>query len=405
MLDDLDLAWEEHQEPRRRRGAPPSRQTRQRRRREKKRRRRSFGALFISFILLAALGGGVYWGLGKVQEFFGSPDFEGNPQEVAVNVTVEEGDTATDIGTELFEKKVVKSVKAFVNAASAEPRSKNIQPGTYKLYEQTKASVALSMLLDPETNLIVNGVLIREGLSAIQTYKVLSEATGIPQEDFAEAAKDPLKLGVPDWWFNRQDEKDAKVSIEGFLFPDTYQFAPDAKAADMLKVMVDRFNTVVGDLKFVDTVQQGLSISPFEALIVASLAQTEAGNEADMAKVSRVAYNRLFKDFPCGCLQFDVTANYWLELNGKPTKSSDDLTNAELHDAKNPYNTHDVKGLPVGPISNPGKAALEGAMKPASGSWYYFVAIDKEGRSAFATTLAEHQQNEQLACRNGVLTC
>ena len=73
MLDDLDLAWEEQQEPgRRRRADPPSRQVRQRRRKERKRRRRSFGALFISFLLLAVLGGGVYWGVGKIQEFFGA---------------------------------------------------------------------------------------------------------------------------------------------------------------------------------------------------------------------------------------------------------------------------------------------------------------------------------------------
>src|SRR5262245_11790768 len=75
MLDDLDLAWED-QEPRRRRGAPPSRQARQRKRKERGRRRRSYGALFISVLLLATLGGGVYWGLGKISDYFGAPDYD-----------------------------------------------------------------------------------------------------------------------------------------------------------------------------------------------------------------------------------------------------------------------------------------------------------------------------------------
>jgi len=405
MLDDLDLAWEEQQETRRRRGGPPSRQVRQRRRKEKKRRRRSFGALFISFVLLAALGGGVYWGVGKAQEFFGTPDYTSNPATTPVNVKVDPGDSAAEIGQELYTKKVVKSVKAFVAAAAAEPKSKNIQPGTYSLFEQMPASAALAYLLDPDKHMVVNKVLIREGLTAIQTFKKLSEATGIPEKEFADAAKDPIKLGVQDWWFKRDDGKKVEKSIEGFLFPDTYRLDPGLTATQILAMMVNQFNTVAGDLNFADTVQSGLQISPFEALIVASLTQVEAGNAKDLPKVARVAYNRLFKGFPCGCLQFDVTANYWLEKQGKPTKASKDLTEADLHDPKNPYNTHDVKGLPVGPISNPGKAALEAAMKPEAGPWFYFVAIDKDGNSAFATTLAEHQRNQQLACKNGVLTC
>lgn len=406
MLDDLDLAWEEQQEPRRRRGAPPSRQARQRMRKERRRRRRSFGALFISFVLLAALGGGVYWGVGKLQEHFGAPDYPGNPQEVAVNVTVEAGDTATDIGTELYEKNVVKSVKAFVNAAAVEPRSKNIQPGTYKLYEETKASVALDMLLDPGKNLAGELVTIPEGKTAIDTYNILATATGIAVEEFEKAAPEAMKK-IPDYWFKLSDDNPRKIikSIEGFLFPETYRFSPEASAQEILETMIDQFLTVVGDLKFTETVENGLGITPFEALIVASLAQVEAGKEADMGKVARVAYNRAYKDFACQCLQFDVVVNYWLQKNGKDTKASKDMTRSELDDTKNPYNTHVLKGVPPGPISNPGKAALQGAMDPPSGNWYYFVAVDDQGTTKFASTLAEFDKLRLEACRNGIVAC
>src|SRR5258707_11722169 len=118
MLDDLDLAWEE-QESGRRRGGPPTRQVRQRRRKEKKRRRRSFGALFISLLLLVILGGGVYWGVGKAQEFLGAPDYVGNPAKVPVSVTIDKGDIASVIGSKLYDKKVVKSVKAYTKAVAA----------------------------------------------------------------------------------------------------------------------------------------------------------------------------------------------------------------------------------------------------------------------------------------------
>jgi UPF0755 protein len=405
MLDDLDLAWEE-QETRRRRGQPASRQQRQRRKKEKKRQRRSFGALFISLLLLVALGGGVYWGVGWIQETFGVTDYEANPAKVEVEVVVKPGDGAAAIAEELFNKKVVASAKAFVKAAEADPKSVNIQPGTYKLYQEMPARIALAYLLEPAKYMVVDQVTIREGLTAIQTFKKLSAATGIPETKFKEAAKDPMALGVQDWWFKRNDGKKSAGTIEGFLFPDTYRFAPKSSAEEILKAMVNRFNTVVGELKFADRVQRDRGgISPYEALIVASLAQVEAGNQEDLGKVARVAYNRLYTDFACKCLQFDVTANYWLELSGKPTKSSAKLLESELHDPKNPYNTHDVEGLPVGPISNPGKSALEGAVNPPAGKWFYFVAIDKEGHSAFAETLSQHRINEALACKNGVLTC
>jgi UPF0755 protein len=403
MLDDLDLAWEDQNDPRR--GAPRSRQARRQRRKERKRRRRSFGALFMSFLLLAALGGGVYWGVGKLQEVFGAPDYTGNPAAVPVNVKVNPGDSSTAIGEELYAKKVVKSVKAFVNAAKAEPRSTDIQPGTYKLFEQTQASVALSMLLDPDKYMLVNKVTIPEGKTVIDTFNLLSKATGIPVKDFADAAKDPEALGIPDFWFKRDDGKKVAVSLEGFLFPDTYRIDPELNAEQILKMLVNQFLTVADDLKFADTVQANLEITPFEALIVASLAQVEAGKEEDFGKVARVAYNRVYKEFACNCLGFDVVVNYWLQKNGKPTKSSKDMGEADLHDPKNPYNTHDNAGLPPGPISNPGKAALEGAMNPPKGNWLYFVAIDKNGTTRFAVTAAEHEANKAIACRNGVLTC
>ena len=104
-------------------------------------------------------------------------------------------------------------------------------------------------------------------------------------------------------------------------------------------------------------------------------------------------------------LQFDVTANYWLQLNGKPTKPSGQLTQSELDDPNNPYNTVSKLGLPIGPINNPGEAAMTGAMDPPVGDWIFFVAVDKAGHSAFAVTAAEHDKNVRQACANGVALC
>jgi UPF0755 protein len=396
MIDELELAFDD--EPverwRHRRG----------RKRGQKKRRGGAGKSVIAFLvvvaMLGALGAGVWYGYDRVQGFFSTADYEGAGQG-EVTVTVKQGDTATDIANALVKADVVKSAKAFTEAARDNSRSQNIQPGTYKLRLQMSGAEALNMLLDLK-NKIVNGVLVREGLSAKATFKALSDATKIPVKEFEAAARDPIGLGIPDWWFKRSDGKPIKTpSIEGFLFPDTYEIDPKWTAKDIVRTMVDRFLTVTGELKL-DEKAQALNLTPYDVLIVASLAQAEAGIPEDLGKVARVAYNRLYGEFPCNCLEMDVTVNYWRELRGLPIKASKDMTASELDDPKNPYNRK-LKGLIPTPINNPGKQALEGAMAPPPGNWLFFVAIDKSGRSAFTNDNDQHLRNIEIAKENGVL--
>jgi UPF0755 protein len=391
MIDELDLAFDEHADrsrPRHRRGS----------RGGKKSSGKSAVAFLMAFILLAVLGGGVYFGYNKVKGFFTAADYDG-AGTTPVQVTIAQGSTLTDIGNTLVDADVVKSTKAFINASEKDARSKNIQNGTYNLKKQMSAKNAVAMLLDPKSR-VTSGVTIPEGQTSMQIYAMLSKATKIPVKDFQVAAKDPVALGVPAFWFNRRDHKTAQKSIEGFLFPDTYEFDPKVTADQILKTMVDRFLKQADDLGFVDKVQSTLSVSPFEGLIVASLTQAESGTDADMPKISRVAYNRAYKNhIP---LQFDTTANYWIQLNGGKAKFSGKLTGSQLDDPKNPYNTVSKLGLPPGPIDNPGKTALQSAMSPAAGPWLFFVVTDKQGNSAFATTNDQHCNNIKKAISNGI---
>jgi UPF0755 protein len=392
MIDELDLAFDEHADktkPRHRRG-----------RGGKKSTGKSGIAFVMAFVLLAALGGGVYFGYNKVKGFFTAADYDGAGGD-PVQITIEKNVSLTTIGNTLVDADVVKSTKAFVNAADENPKGKNIQSGTYNMKKQMSAENAVVLLLDPKSR-VTRGVTLREGLTMMQTFDLLSKATKIPVDDFIEAAQKPEDLGVPAYWFNRRDKKQARKSIEGFLFPDTYEFDPKLDAKGVLSVMVEKFLATAEEIGFVDTVQKNLSVSPFEALIVASLAQAEAGVPKDLPKIARVAYNRAYKQVPPMPLQFDVTANYWLQLKGGAAKHSGQLSKAELNDPKNPYNSVSQAGLTPGPIDSPGKAALEGAMKPASGPWLFFVAVDKDGNSAFAVTDAEHEKNIDKACANGI---
>lgn len=402
-MNELGLSFEEAPAPGKHRGRrrAPADQRRNGKPRKRGRGGRSMVAFLLVVLLLGGLGLGGWMAINWLQEALATPDYDGAGTG-AVTVEIKPGQTAAEIANVLYEADVVASPQAFVDAAKANPLSVNIQPGFYEVPQQMSGANAVEALLDLE-NRVVSQVTIPEGLSIFRTFDRLSEETGIPVAEFEAAAEDPEALGVPDFWFNRDDGRDPAGTVEGFLFPATYEFPPDATAPQILETMVGQFLTVAEELEFADTVRNELNISPNEALVVASLAQAEAGIEEDLPKVARVAYNRVYQaDMP---LRFDVTANYWLEVQGEDPKHSGELTDGELDDPDNPYNTVSQRGLPIGPINSPGRAALEGAMAPADGDWLYFVAIDDSGRSAFANTFEEHQANIQRACENGLPLC
>ncbi|MCL7458447.1 endolytic transglycosylase MltG [Micromonospora sp. MSM11] len=401
MMDDLDLGFDEQdrgEKGKHRRGAV------------RKRKGGSGGgggrgktvlALLLAFVLLGTIGGGAFYGFDRVQGYFVTPDYDGAGTG-EVTVEIKQGALIADMANALVAADVVKSAKAFIEAAEGNARSKNIQPGTYKLRKQMSGESAVTAMLDLK-NRIVNGVTIPEGRTAKNVYKLLSEKTKIPVKDFEAAAKDPIARGVPDWWFKRTDKKKVAPSIEGFLYPDTYEIPPKATAESIIELMVENFLSVTSEMQFADRVQKERGgISPYEALIVASLAQAEAGNKDDLGKVARVAYNRVFGEFPCNCLEMDVTVNYYLELTGQKTKTSAQMTEEELLDTKNPY-SRKLRGLVPTPINNPGKQAMEGAMDPPPGKWLFFVAIDKEGHSAFADTIEQHERNKVKAKEAGII--
>ena len=409
LVDDLGFAWEEDDDE-----APDAQPSRHARRRQRERRRRagrSWVALAVAAVLLGTLGLGAYWGLGALQQFqnvreFLAADYSESDMGDEVTFTVAEGAIGGEIAANLVEQEIIKSRAAFVQLCDKDDRCQGIQPGSYLLRKHSPARLVVEILVDPAN---VNSsatakFTVREGLTVIQTLQRLAEQTGLPLADFQEAAKDPAALGIAADWYVRGDGKQAMTSsIEGFLFPDTYFYDPKATAADILKMMVRQFLHVADEIGLKDKAK-ALGISPYEVLVTASLAQVEAANGNDFAKVARVVYNRAYKNLvACSCLQFDSTVNYWLEQQGKPTKHSGAMTASELNNTKNPWNTgRDSKGLPPSPISNPGKAALLGAAAPAVGDWIYFVAVDNNGTTKFAATDQEHCANIAEAIRNGV---
>lgn len=401
MIDDLDLAFDEHDDKgRHRRG----RAGRNANKRKKSGRGRSGLALLVTLLLLGGLGFGGYLGYEKIRDTFSTPDYQGQGIDETVEVEIKTGATQVDIAKTLKSAGVIKSEKAFTE--SGNPDALKIQPGFYKLRKQMSGSAAVLALLDLK-NRITNGLVLQEGLITLEIYQRLAEKLGLKVEDLKKAAEDPVKLGVPDWWFNRKDgvAQPTPKSVEGFLFPATYEFPPNVTAEGALKIMVNKFLTVTGAMKFADRVQNERKISPYEALVAASIVEAEVNKPDDMGKTARAVYNRAYTDkADTKLLQVDAAINYYLKLQGKDPKHSNDLLQSELNNANNPYNTHKRPGMPITPIGNPGEAALKAAMDPPVGNWLFWVTVDTQGTTLFADNLAGHEANIRTGCQNGFIT-
>lgn len=399
MLDQGHGGWDQSAAPPRR--PPSSREARQRRearlRRKRKQRNRviTFWTFFSIFLL--GLGYGVYNGVGWAQDKFGPKDFAaGDRTTTTVDVRIPSGAGGWDMGAALVEAGVVKTAEGFVGAFDANG-GQQIQPGTWRLFTKMQSVDVVTALLDrakcPAQNAtppcrVVNSVTIPEGLITTQIFPKLAEATSVPVEDFKTAAADPVALGVsPDWFAARPGGGQVIKSVEGFLFPATYDFDGGMTATEILKVMVSTFNDVTKDLKFTDNAK-ALGYTPYEVLITASIIQAEAVFPEDFPKVARVLYNRAFNQAPhCDkCLGLDSTINYWLRVSGREATSSDHILASDIADASNPYNTYIIHGMPPGAIGNPGKATMQAALAPATSSDVFFISIDTAGHMGYAAT-------------------
>lgn len=331
---------------------------------------RRFAVLLVTLLVLGGASYVAYKVLRPVaMEFLESNDYPG-PGSGEVRITIEEGDSGAAIAQRLVDQDVVKSTKAYIEAANANAKSTGIQPGVYELRKQMSAADAVAILVE-SGNRITNAVVIPEGLWAKEIYVKLSEQTGIPVAEYQKAAADAKALGLP---------ASAKGNVEGYLFPASYTFDPDTTAADHLKEMVANSVSRLEKL--------GVTAENMEhVVIVASLVEAEARLEADRPKVARVVENRLAAKMP---LQFDSTVNYAIGKHGITTTDA-----ARALD--NPYNTYKIVGLPAGPIGNPGESAIKAAAEPAAGPWLYFVTVNPtSGETRFATTFAEHEANVKL---------
>jgi UPF0755 protein len=317
------------------------------------RNRRSVVRRVVLALVIVGLIAGIAWVVLQVRTTAEANDYPG-PGVGEVTIVVQRGDSLTAIGRTLQEADVIRTVDAFLKAASLDERATTIGPGRYTLATQLPAAEALQRMLDPSSR-SESRVVVPEGLRLDQTIDTLARGTEISKRQFRQALASPELLGLPEW---------AEDRPEGFLFPATYELAGDETAESILRVMVRRFDQAAANVNLIARAEE-IGRSPYEVVIIASLIEAEVAPD-DFGKAARVVYNRLEAGMP---LQFDSTVGYALGI------SELQLTRKQLR-TESPYNTYLIKGLPPTPINSPGEAALDAALQPDPGPWLYFVSTD-----------------------------
>ena len=225
-------------------------------------------------------------------------------------------------------------------------------------------------------------VTIPEGTSASQIAELLEENGVCSADDFLAAVKDENNLSLIPESIENADER--AFLLEGYIFPDTYEFYLNSSGQSALKRFTDNLNTKLKPEYYERAEELGYTMD--EIIIIASIIQEEAGNPVNMKDVSSVIHNRLNSyDYPY--IQCDVAIAY-LERYVKPY-----FTEEEYEEITWNYNiVSKRKGLPAGAITNPGVAAIEAALYPTDTDYYYFVT-DDDSNYYFAETYSQHCVN------------
>lgn len=300
-----------------------------------------------------------------------------------VELVIEEGSSAREIGSILESKGVVDSALGFRIAVYLEGGAEDIQAGRYELPTGLNARDALTTLVEEGPVIEFVQVTFPEGSWLTDFARTLDRNTHLSGDRF-------LELATSGEIRSKYQPEDVST-LEGLLFPSTYQIVENDTERSVLERLVNQFDKEAGKAGIADA-EARVGVTPYEAIVFASMIEAEASAAGDRNKIASVLYNRIEEGMK---LEIDATVLYALG------EHKEELTVSDLQ-IDSPYNTRLYEGIPPTPIGAPGAASLEAVMQPAEGDWLYYVLADCEGNHHFAVDyddfLAAKSRYQALDC-------
>lgn len=298
-----------------------------------------------------------------------------NKEPHTASVTITEGESLGDVTAELKEKGLVKYGYLFQLFASFTHKAEKITAGSYELSTVMDYSALLNNISSTSAYRETVTVTIPEGYTVEEIFKLMENKGVCSYNDLLKVAQEETF----DFDFLKEVKTTKEKRLEGYLFPDTYEFYKGADAKNVINTMLKNFDERF-DSKM-EAEMQLLGYSKNDIIIMASIIEKETDG-SDQRNIASVIQNRLKNTWatPKGYLQVDSTIQYLLKERKKK------LTDKDL-EIDSPYNTYKNPGLPIGPICNPGLTAIEAALEPNQTNYYYFM-LGKDGTTHFFDTEA-----------------
>lgn len=354
---------------------------------KKKKRKLKVGNLLILIALVLVLIAGTGWLVYQHDLTAVQKDSE------TVSFEVASGQSAKTVTANLDKAGIIRNGTAALFYAKTSSLG-SIKAGNYEIDKSWSTPKILEYLNDTKSAVVdAVSVTIVEGDWAKDIATKIAAVTNVSADDLMNLWNDAdyLKGLEADYPFITDDmfQDGIRVKLEGYLAPNTYQFYRTTTADEVTRKILDQSLAVYDQYK--DQIQaSGYSIHQIYTL--ASIVQYESGKEEDMKMIAGVFYNRLKIDM---ALQSSVTVCYAIDVEkeGDSWKQCEAAENADLD---SPYNTYKYPGLPIGPIENPGVAALDAVLNPTANDYYYFMAdVYGDGTVYYAKTLDEQNANVQ----------
>ncbi len=292
-------------------------------------------------------------------------------QDGEVDLIIAEGASLSTIALQLHEAGVIRSPNTFKMAARLLHKTRAIYPGSYSLKKRLTNTEALEALSHAKAIEVL--VTIPEGLRSDETIGLLSRKLGLDSLRMISLLTDSTLLQLAGPGFRH---------LEGTLYPETYRFLANSDEFTVLKKLVTHFRNSIKPEMLVKAQEYGFDL--FKLITFASLVEKETGRADERQLVASVYHNRLRKNMLLGC---DPTLIYMLVLRGE----WDGNIRRKHFSIRHPYNSYLYRGLPPGPIANPGLASILASLDPVDSPYLYFVGKnDGTGSHAFSRTLREH---------------
>ncbi len=304
-----------------------------------------------------------------------SQGIAGNPK----TISIENGDNALVVGQKLARGGVISGKYYFAFYLWSTHRLHSIVAGVYEFPKGMQIPEAARIITGGEVVSMRIKITFPEGWTVKDMAQRLS-ANGLPGADFLALAKEPSLAMKEEHPFLK--ELPTGATLEGYLFPDTYYFAKEVTADEIVKKMLDNFSVKV--LTTIKSDFDGQKKSLFEIVTMGSVVEGEVRDDSDRKIVAGLFWNRIENQMP---LQSDATLEYALGTN----KIQHSIAETKID---SPYNTYQRKGLPPGPVSNPGLASISAALNSQKTDYVYFLTDPKTGKTIFAKTFQEHVANK-----------